>query len=307
MRSDHQLDYNPNHICVCICTYKRPQFLRRLLNELGKQITGGLFTYSIVVVDNDYLRSAEAEVSGFAASSPIAVRYFVECEQNIALARNKAVENASGDYLAFIDDDEFPTETWLLTLFKACKHLNVDGVLGPVKPHFEKEPPKWIVKGKFWQRPIHPAGLVIDGSTGRTGNVILKAGIFAGNREPFRRQFTVGEDRDFFSRMVAQGRTFVYCDEAVAYETVPPDRVKRSFLLRRSLLQGCCSPRHQTFRTSELAKSVIAIPVFTAILPFVAIWGHHRFMTVLVKLVYHSGRILACLGVQVVRDQYVSD
>jgi glycosyltransferase involved in cell wall biosynthesis len=301
------MDSKPNHICVCICTYKRSQSLRRLLNELGKQITDGLFTYSIVVVDNDCLRSAEAEVSGFAASSPIAIQYFVECEQNIALARNKAIENASGNYVAFIDDDEFPTETWLLTLFKACKKLDVDGVLGPVKPYFEKEPPRWIVKGKFWQRPTYPAGLVIDGSKGRTGNVILKAGIFAGNREPFRREFTVGEDRDFFSRMVAQGHTFVYCNEAVAYETVPPDRWKRSFLLKRSWLQGTCSPRHQTFTRNELAKSVIAIPVFAAILPFVAIWGHHMLMTVLIKLVYHSARILACLGVQVGGDRYVRD
>jgi glycosyltransferase involved in cell wall biosynthesis len=295
------------HICVCICTYRRAQFLQRLLEGVAKQITNGLFTYSIVVVDNDKLRSAEVPVSDFAASSRISIRYFVEPVQNIALARNKAVENACGDYLAFIDDDEFPTETWLLSLFKACKQFDVDGVLGPVNPHFEKEPPRWIVKGKFWQRPTYPAGLVIDGSKGRTGNVILRAGIFAGSREPFRREFTVGEDRDFFSRMLAQGHSFVYCNEAVAYETVPPDRCKRSFLLKRSWLQGSCSPRHQTFSKSELAKSVVAVPVFTAMLPFVAIWGHHIFMAVLIKLTYHSARILAFLGVHVGEDRYTSD
>ena len=35
-------------------------------------------------------------------------------KQNIALARNKAIENAKGDFIAFIDDDEFPLDQWLL-------------------------------------------------------------------------------------------------------------------------------------------------------------------------------------------------
>ncbi len=37
----------PKHISGCICTYERPRFLKRLLEELGDQDTSGLFTYSI--------------------------------------------------------------------------------------------------------------------------------------------------------------------------------------------------------------------------------------------------------------------
>ena len=98
----------PKHISVCVCTYKRPQFLRRLLNELGDQDTHDRFTFSIVVADNDHLQSAKAVVLGFAAASTIPITYCVEHRQNIALARNKAIENATGDFIAFIDDDEFP-------------------------------------------------------------------------------------------------------------------------------------------------------------------------------------------------------
>src|SRR5207245_11391150 len=108
------------HISVCICTYKRPGFLKRLLRELDRQETESDFTYSIVVADNDRLQSASPVVSECAMTSSIPIKYCVEPEQNIALARNKAVENASGDYIAFIDDDEFPAKDWLLTLFRAC-------------------------------------------------------------------------------------------------------------------------------------------------------------------------------------------
>jgi len=33
------------HISVCVCTYKRPLLLERLLRELIRQDTGGLFTF----------------------------------------------------------------------------------------------------------------------------------------------------------------------------------------------------------------------------------------------------------------------
>ena len=94
------------HITVCVCTFQRPHLLRRLLEKLGEQDFGSLFTYSIVVADNDRLRSAEPVVAEFATISPIPISYCVEPRQNIALARNKAIENATGQFLAFIDDDE---------------------------------------------------------------------------------------------------------------------------------------------------------------------------------------------------------
>src|SRR5271157_4115198 len=99
-----------NHISVCVCTYKRPQLLQRLLDDLGTQETNGLFTYSIVVADNDHLRSGEAVVTGFAAASNIPVTYCVAPQQNISLARNEAIAHATGDFIAFIDDDEFPSK-----------------------------------------------------------------------------------------------------------------------------------------------------------------------------------------------------
>jgi len=108
------------HICVCICTYKRPNLLKRLLKALDLQRTDGLFSYSIVVVDNDECKSAQPVVVSFQQETKLEVKYFVEPEQNIALARNKAVENARGDFIAFIDDDEFPDAAWLLELYKTC-------------------------------------------------------------------------------------------------------------------------------------------------------------------------------------------
>ena len=48
-----------DHINVCVCTYKRTNLLGRLLEKLKNQVTDNLFTYDIIVVDNDYLHSAQ--------------------------------------------------------------------------------------------------------------------------------------------------------------------------------------------------------------------------------------------------------
>src|SRR5207245_2089705 len=144
---------NAPHIAVCICTYRRVRLLTRLLDELACQETGGLFTYSVVVADNDESQSARAVVDDFASRCAIPITYCVEPRQNIALTRNKALEHAAGDFVAFIDDDEFPTKRWLLTLFNACRTYGTDGALGPVKPHFDERPPQWVVDGKLYDRP----------------------------------------------------------------------------------------------------------------------------------------------------------
>lgn len=295
------------HIDVCICTYKRAEFLNRLLDELSHQETAGRFTFSILVVDNDRLRCAEQVVSAFAKSSSIPVRFCVEPRQGISLARNKAVENAHGEYIAFIDDDEFPTNRWLLTLLATCQKYAVDGVLGPVRPYFNQEPPKWIRKGKFYDRPSYPTGFVIDWRKGRTGNVLLKAALIKSCQHPFRPDFRTGEDQDFFRRMIEKGHTFVWCDEAVAYEVVPEIRWKRTFMLKRALLRGANSLAHPTFGAVDIAKSVVAVPAYVAALPFALLWGHHRFMTLLVKTFDHLGRLLALIGVKPITEQYVTE
>jgi glycosyltransferase involved in cell wall biosynthesis len=296
-----------SHISVCVCTYKRPAFLTRLLEELDRQETSSLFTFSIVVADNDDRRSAETVVRDFAVRSMIPIRYCVQPRQNIALTRNTAVEHAAGDFVAFIDDDEFPDRRWLLTLFEACHEYDAAGVIGPVRRHFDDTPPAWVVKGRFYERPRFSTGSVIDWTMGRTNNVLLKREVLAADAQPFRPEFRTGEDQDFFRRMIDKGFLFIWCDEAIAYEVVPPIRWKRTFMLRRALLQGTVSVLHPTFGRRAIAKSVIAVPAYLAALPVSLMFGQSRFMTVLVKLCDHLGRLLAAVGINAIREPYVTD
>jgi succinoglycan biosynthesis protein ExoM len=292
------------HISVCICTFKRLNLLKPLLNKLNSQITEGLFNYSVVVADNDYKQSAKQVVSESAATASIPVIYCVEPEQNIALARNKALEHSTGDFIAFIDDDEIPVEDWLLNLFKTCNAYGVDGVLGPVKPYFDHEPPQWVIKGKIFERPIHDTGYRMNWPETRTGNILFKREILNGINYVFRPEFGTGsEDVDFFRRMMANGKIFVWCNNAAVYETVPPARCKRSYLLRLALLRGGNSLKHGTGRERNILKSLIATPVYGLALPFIFVAANRYFMKYLIKLFDHTGRLLALLGVNPVKKK----
>jgi glycosyltransferase involved in cell wall biosynthesis len=293
------------HISVCVCTYKRAVLLRRLLDELSRQETGGLFTYSVVIADNDEGKSAEPVADAACSELGMAIKYCMEPRQNIALARNKVVENADGDYLAFIDDDEFPCREWLLTLFKTCREHKVDGVLGPVLRHFDQTPPRWLEKSNFYVRRVNPTGMRVEWLEARTGNVLLKRELVAGDPAPFRPEFRAGEDQDFFRRKIGEGRKFIWCAEAEAFETVPPARWNKKYLLRKALLRGATAGLHTN--AVGVVKSVVAIPLYALGLPFALIAGQQYFMTLLVKICDHLGKLLILVGINPVREEYVLD
>lgn len=296
------------HICVCICTYKRPDLLGKLLAELEKQETEDAFSYSVVVVDNDSAGSARGVVDEYARRTKRAVTYDVEPIQNIARARNRAVEKSCGDYVVFFDDDQFPQPDWLLTLFNAQKSYQADGVLGPVRPFFEKVPPKWLIKGRFYERPTYETGSTVQWRMGRTGNVLVKRQLLVTDPNPFDQKFGAGaEDQDFFRRMIEKGHRFIWCNEAVGYEHVPPLRWRRRFLLRRALLRGKVSLKHPGMGMKSVLVSMAAIPLYLLLLPALAVVGQHMFMKYLVKLFDHLGRLLTALGINVVSERYVVD
>jgi len=297
-----------DHVSVCICTYKRSKSLTRLLSELQNQVSDGLFTYSVVVVDNDHMQSAKSVVESFKERSFIDINYYNEPIQNIALARNKAIEHATGDFVGFIDDDECPSDTWLYKLYTTLEKYGVDGVLGPVKPHFEIEPPEWITKGKLCERPSFKTGSLLSCKYSRTGNVLFTKKIIDNMDNLFNPDFgqTGGEDVDFFRRMAKKGHTFVWCDEAPVYETVPPERLKRSYFLRRALLRGSVSFRitSQYSNVNQIPMSVLAFSIYTLALPVFFFLGHHIFMKYLIKDCDHLGKLLAACGINVIKERF---
>ncbi len=294
-------DPEPISISVCVCTYKRPKLLARLLKDLEVQETDGILDISVIVVDNDMARSAQALVEDNKHTSRLNLDYYVVEEQNISLARNCAVKNASSEYIAFIDDDEYPGKRWLLDLLQAIKDYDADGALGPVLPDFEVEPPSWIVKGRLLERKTFATGTILkDARHTRTGNVMLKKELFRSESQPFNPKFgrTGGEDTDFFRRKLEEGGRFVWCNEAKVFEHVPPERATRHYLLKRALLRGEINSKGLSPISLSMIKSITAITLYTIILPFLMLLGQDYFMKFLIKECDHLGKVFGVLGIR---------
>ena len=279
--------------------------LVRCLDALGLQERNG-FSYSIVVVDNDPVQSARMAVEQWKATSALEAVYASEPEQSISRARNTALANARGEYVAFIDDDEFPEPTWLLRLYETSERFAADGVLGPVLPYFQGTPPDWLVKSELCLRNSFPTGTPLrDSRYMRTGSVLFRSRIVDGLEAPFdlRLGRSGGEDADFFDRMLAAGWTFVWCDEARVYEEVPVERQTLTYHLRRALIRGVTEADKQAFWSYGTLKSAIALVLYTLALPVLLLARYHVFARYIVKCCDHLAKLLAHLGIRLARER----
>jgi glycosyltransferase involved in cell wall biosynthesis len=210
--------------------------LADLLDSLAKQNFHEPF--EIIVVDNDAGGGAAATVdSAKMRHAELDIKYSVELQKGISFARNTAVSLAVGEFLAWIDDDETATENWLELLWKTRSLSGADAVFGPVVPIFPPASPSWPIRSRIFERPRHATGTVIDAREARTGNALVKASLFSGCVPPFDIKLanTGGEDYDLFARLQATGARYEWCDEAVVYELVPPERQQVKWVLERRL------------------------------------------------------------------------
>jgi glycosyltransferase involved in cell wall biosynthesis len=271
--------------------------LAELLSALVKQETQGRFSYFVRVVDNDSSGSARETVEAFRRTGTLRVEYEIEPRQNISMARNRAVGGVKSDFIAMIDDDEVPVSNWLSLLLSHAESNSADGVLGPVHPLYPEGCPAWLKRSGLCDRPTHPTGKVLNFGETRSGNGMVRTALFAGESEPFKVAFgcSGGEDIDFFRCKMAEGRRFIWCNEAEAYERVPEDRWQLGYYLRRQFrLGGLLGERHPGVK-SLLSSSgrVLAHFAFALIgLPM----GKHFYGKRLARLCYHAGYVLTVVG-----------
>ncbi len=294
------------NISVCIATYRRPERLSELLDDLAQQ---ELLPQQIVVVDNDATGSAREVVQRHqAAGPPFRIDYDVQPERNIALTRNRSVELSDGEWLAFVDDDERAPQEWLRQLCEAALRYDADGVLGPVVPRVPTEAPAWIRRGRFYDFPRMASGGEVPLIRMRFGNVLLRAAPVRAQPGPFDASYglTTGEDADLLIRMVRAGARIIWCDEAIVLEPVETARLSLRWLLQRALsggqefarktLKGAYGRVHFLTRVElflrALAQSLVAACLVLVTWPF----GPHLAASWLIKLSANIGKLSVFCG-----------
>lgn len=232
---------------IAVLTYQRPTDIEAALPRLAAQAetvqadapTNDDFRADIVVVDNDPAGSARDFVEAFAQTAAVPVHYENETTPGISAARNRALATADGvDLLVFIDDDERPSERWLVQLLTTWQQHRSAAVVGPVISEYEVEPDAWVRSGRFFDRRRLPTGTVLD--VAATNNLLLDLRQVRAMNLSFDPAFgiTGGGDTMFTRTLHRRGGALIWCDEAVVIDVVPAARVTRDWVLRRAFRSG---------------------------------------------------------------------
>ena len=233
---------NPEAV-ICIPTFRRPAGLKRTLESLAAQTGGERF--AVVVVENDAQKLEGKDVAEAAfASKAISGFLVVERKQGNCSAINTAFRTAresfrDAEYFLMIDDDEEAAPTWLAGMLGMARESGADLVGGPVVRRFENGAPAGLA-----QHPLFYSTITESGETASlhgTGNCLIRRRVFEALGEPTldpRFEFLGGGDMDFFTRCRLAGFKSCWNTDAKVFETVPAQRTKARWVMRRSISTG---------------------------------------------------------------------
>ena len=229
-------------LSLAICTYNRSALLNRVLDSLTNQTPPDV-ELEILIVDNGSTDKTRDVVNARQLLDS-RIRYVVEQEAGIAHARNRAMAEARGEYLAFIDDDAWAEPEWLLNLLAPLQTVTPrpDCVVGPVSLVWEGKRPDWF-PARFesllcrYEMGNSARFLDADGYLLTTNSLfhretLLKLGGMRTDLGHKRKALIGGEDNDIFNRLIANGHSVYYQPQARVNHPVPKERQTRRFLLR---------------------------------------------------------------------------
>jgi glycosyltransferase involved in cell wall biosynthesis len=131
-------------LSVIIPTYNGAERLPAVLDRLKAQVEVDTIAWEVVVVDNNSSDDPAAVVQQYQADWPAAVplRYFVERQQGSGHARQCGIDQAAGELLGFLDDDNWPAPDWIIQAVQFSKaHPKVGAFGSEIVGEFEVQPP----------------------------------------------------------------------------------------------------------------------------------------------------------------------
>ena len=294
-------------VLVAIPTFRRPKGLERLLTALEQLVTAA--QVSVLVADNDQERQEGLTVCRRldARGYRWPLETIVVAERGIAQARNALTEHAlshsTAEFIAMLDDDEWPEPGWLDAFLHVQVETGADALHGAVLREFEAAPGTWAQHCQGIA-PLRDRTGQVDMIHG-TSNVLLRRACLENMQKPcFDPGFalTGGEDKDFFTRLKAARARFAWADDAIVRAYVPASRSKLNWALLRAYRVGNSDMRvflkHERGAGAllrESAKIAGALLLFPAYFPIVALIPDRR-VEPLCRLYRAAGKIAALLG-----------
>lgn len=226
-------------VTVAVCTLDRPRLLRGSLESLASARVPVGIEWEVLVVDNGGGAGTRAVVDGLRERLPI--RRVREPRLGLSRARNRSVEEAEGDWIAWIDDDVEVAPGWLAAYVEAFRSWPRAAFFGgPIRPALQGRPPQWLreafeglaaVRAAYGHRDLGPETRSIRDREALPygGNFVVRSDLLP--PDPFDprlgrqgEEMLGGEELDVLGRLLEQGGEGRWVPEARLEHVVPSER-----------------------------------------------------------------------------------
>lgn len=243
-----KLSSNP-HITVIIATYNRTNFLKKCIEGI---LSNSYDNYEIIVVDqgkNDETRNLIERC----LYNKEKLRYLHTDVVGLSHARNIGYKNATGEIIAFIDDDAVPVSGWLEAYAKVFTEIKPTPAMagGKILPEWEIQKPGWYPDERLFLLGLYDIGneimpfpetdLPIGANFAMLRGVIEEIGGFddrVGFNSNRKHSMIAGEDSLMGLQVRAKGYPIYYQPDAQVFHFISSAKLSKRYFLRRHFWEG---------------------------------------------------------------------
>lgn len=233
-------------VSVVVCTYDDDRFhdfveaVESLFNQTYDQI-------EIILVIDGNESVYEKTRRKFGEVGNLAVLNNDE-NRGLSYSRTRGVEQASGDIIAFIDDDAVAEPDWISELVSAYEQTDAIAVGGPMSPEWITDRPSYLPEEYFWligvnhedlREPLGEVRNTFGSNMSFRSTVFEEIGGFDESVGLTADSQIQADETEFAIRMnQAFGKGMVYQPEAVVRHKIFQSRTDPRWLCERAFWQG---------------------------------------------------------------------
>lgn len=233
---------------VALCTHNHADRMTRTLTDLA-QIRTPQASWEFLVIDNGCRDGTPELLSRHIWPTGWQVRVVREEELGLSNARNRAIAEAQGEYVIFMDDDETADPDWLCAFERLIVAKLPDAFGGRIRVLFEDIRPPWlsdellgflgeINRAEEIAPLTGPNTSFYGGNFGIRKSVCDSVGGFDAMLGRKGTDNTGGEEVDFYRRLLEAGFKVWWTPEAIIHHRIQAAKLQRSYFLDLHYRQG---------------------------------------------------------------------
>jgi glycosyltransferase involved in cell wall biosynthesis len=233
---------------VALCTHNHADRLVRTLADLHT-LKAPEARWEFLVIDNGCSDGTPQLLAGHVWPEDWLVRVVREEKLGLSNARNRAIAEARGEYVIFMDDDETADPDWLRAYERVIRAHAPDAVGGRIRVLFEDTRPAWLQNellgflGELNRSDdivqlTDPYTSFHGGNFGLRKAVCDTVGLFDDMLGRKGSDNTGGEEVDFYRRLLSAGLKAWWTPEAVIHHRIQAAKLSRGYFLDLHYRQG---------------------------------------------------------------------